>query len=275
MVDGRSNHGFVELAGERIFYETAGKGEVVVLMHGGLLDSRMWDEQFQFFAQHYQVIRYDSYGAGKSTIISANKLYTPYQELADLLTHLDIQHASLVGLSGGARFAIDMAIAYPERVQQLVLVSPGMSGYQFVDTWTHERGAIFEEAMTKGDVAGAVEQFLIMWTDGPYRSPEQVKSSVRERNREMATQAIAQGILELEWRELEPPAIGRLTEIRVPTLIIVGNQDTADIHAIGELLRKEVSGAELVKLPNVAHTLSMEVPGTFNDLVSQFLQRNV
>ena len=124
-------------------------------------------------------------------------------------------------------------------------------------------------------MARAVECFLIMWTDGPYRSPEQVKSSVRARNREMATQAIAQGILELEWRELEPPAIGRLTEIRVPTLIIVGDQDTADIHAIGELLRKEVSGAELVKLPNVAHTLSMEVPGIFNDLVSQCLQCNV
>jgi 3-oxoadipate enol-lactonase len=279
MVNKTINHGFVEVAEGRIFYETAGEGEVVVFLHGGLLDSRMWDEQFQFFAQHYRVIRYDTLGAGKSSInsatLSANELYTPYLEIAALLTQLDIQHASLVGLSGGARFAIDMAIAHPERVQKLVLTSPGISGYQFIDAWTHERGQAFEEALAKGDVAGAVEQFLVMWTDGPYRSPEQVKGSVRVRNREMAMQTISQAIQQLEWRELEPPAIGRLAEIQVPTLIILGEQDTPDIHAISELLRKEVSGAELVKLPNVAHTLNMEVPDIFNNLVYQFLQRNV
>jgi len=86
---------------------------------------------------------------------------------------------------------------------KLVLVSPGMSGYQFVDEWTHRQGEAGEEAFAKGDVARAVEHFLIMWTDGPYRSPEQVNSSVRERNRKMATQAISQGIPTLERHELE------------------------------------------------------------------------
>lgn len=265
--------GFVELPGGQIYYEKAGEGEPVVFLHGGMLDRRMWDEQFHFFAQHYQAIRYDVRGAGNSKIISSSVPYTPYQELADLLTHLGIQQASLVGLSGGARFSIDMAIAYPERVHKLVLVSPGMSGYQFVDEWTHRQVEACEEAFAKGDVEGAVEYFLIMWTDGPYRLPEQVDASVRERNRKMAMQAVSQGITALEWHELEPPAVGRLAEIQAPTLVILGEKDTLDIHAIGELLHKEVRDVELVMLPDVAHSLNMEVPTKFNDLVYQFLRR--
>lgn len=267
----RIEHGFVELSGGKIYYEKAGEGEPVVFLHGGLLDRRMWDEQFEFFAQHYQVIRYDMRGAGNSIITSSNEPYTTYQELADLLTHLGIQRASLVGLSGGARFSIDMAIAYPERVHKLVLVSPGMSGYQFTDEWTHRQGEAFEEALGKGDVTRAVEHFLVMWVDGPSRSPEEVDASVRERCRIMATQIISQDIPDLEWRELEPPADGRLAEIQAPTLIIVGEKDTSDVHTIGERLHKEVHDAELVKLPNVAHPLSMEVPTLFNTLVYQFL----
>jgi 3-oxoadipate enol-lactonase len=266
-------HGFVKLPGAKIYYEKAGEGEPVVFLHGGLLDRRMWDDQFPFFAQRYQVIRYDVRGAGKSLIVSSNEPYTPYQELADLLTHLGVQRACLVGLSGGARFSIDMALAYPERVQKLVLVSPGMSGYQFVDAWTQQHEEAFEEALAQGDVMRAVEHFLIMWVDGPARSPEEVDASVREQCRTMATQAIAQGSLALQWRELEPPAAGRLAEIQASTLIVLGEKDTSDIHTIGERLHKEVPDAELVKLPDVAHPLSMEVPTLFNTLVSQFLHR--
>lgn len=267
------DQGFVDLPGGRIYYEKAGEGEPIVFLHGGLLDSRMWDEHVLFFAQHYQVIRYDTRGAGKSIIVSSHEPYSPYQELADLLTHLGIQRASLVGLSGGARFSIDMALAYPERVQKLVLVSPGMSGYQFVDPWTLRHEEAFEEAFAQGDVTRAVEHFLVVWVDGPSRSPEEVDVGVRERCRTMATQAILQGGLALEWHELEPPAVGRLAEMQASTLIILGEKDASDIRTIGEQLYQEVQDAELVKLPHVAHPLSMEVPTLFNTLVSQFLHR--
>lgn len=267
------DHGFVDLPGAKIYYETAGEGEPVVFLHGGLLDGRMWDEQFSLFAQHYQVIRYDVRGAGKSCIVSSNEPYTPYQELANLLGHLRIQQACLVGLSGGARFAIDLALAYPQRVQKLVLVSPGMSGYHFVDAWTLRHEAAFEEALGQGDVTRALEHFLVMWVDGPSRSPEEVNARVRERCHQMASQAISQGSLALEWHELEPPAAGRLGAIHAATLIVLGEKDTSDIHTIGERLHKEIRDAELVKVPDVAHALTMEVPTLFNTLLSQFLRR--
>src|SRR4051794_28386488 len=106
--------GFVELPGVRIYYEVAGDGDPVVLIHGGLLDRRMWDDQFLFFAQQYRTIRYDMRGAGKSETEPSSEPYSPYQDLYHFLRALDIRQAALVGLSGGARIAIDLSIAYPE-----------------------------------------------------------------------------------------------------------------------------------------------------------------
>jgi 3-oxoadipate enol-lactonase len=72
---------FVELPGVRLYYEISGDGDPVVFLHGGLLDGGMWDNQFQFFSQHYQAIRYDMRWAGKSETIPSTEPYAPYQDL--------------------------------------------------------------------------------------------------------------------------------------------------------------------------------------------------
>ena len=266
------HQGFANLPGARIAYESAGDGEPIVFLHGGLLDGRMWDDQFLFFAQHHKVIRYDMRGAGKTEIEPSTELHIPYQDLYHFLQALDIPRASLVGLSGGARAAIDFAIAYPERVQKLILVSPGMSGYEFVDAWTHERGAALMQALSQGAAADAVEIFLTMWTDGPYRAPEQIDPAVRERIRAMVAHSLPLSRLAPDFQELDPPATGRLAEIQAPTLVVLGDKDTSDIHEIGKLLHEQVTRSELVMLPDVGHTLVMEQPAEFNALVDRFLR---
>lgn len=111
-----------------------------------------------------------------------------------------LQKAVLVGLSGGARFAIDLAIAHPEMVRKLVLVSPGMSGYEFVDAWTGQRAEEMKMAVMQRDLARAVEVFLVMWTDGPSRSPEQVDHAARERIGQMAAHSMELGAHTLKFR---------------------------------------------------------------------------
>ena len=140
---------FVEVPGARLYYELAGEGEPIVFLHGGLLDGRMWDEQFQFFAQRYQVIRYDMRRSGKSEDAASVGPVIPYQDLYHLMSALSLRQATLVGLSGGARAALDMAIAYPTMVQRLVAVSPGLSGYEFVDEWTKLHNRLFAEAIAR------------------------------------------------------------------------------------------------------------------------------
>jgi pimeloyl-ACP methyl ester carboxylesterase len=266
--------GFVELPHARLFYEIAGAGEPIVFLHGGLLDGRNWDDQLPYFAERYQAIRYDQRGSGRSETSAGEETYAPYQDLSDVLRALELPPATLVGLSGGARFAIDLAIAQPEQIRKLVLVSPGKSGYDFVDPWTHQRGAAMMEALSQSAIDDAVEIFLTMWTDGPSRSPDQVDPAVRERIRVMAAQSLPRSRLVPDFRELEPPAVGRLAAIKAPTLIVLGARDTPDIHGIGRLLQEQVALAELVMLPDVGHTLNMEKPSEFNALLDRFLAQS-
>lgn len=272
MLDNRSTkNDFVELAGARLFYEIAGDGEPVVLLHGGFLDGRMWDEQFSFFAQRSRVIRYDRRCAGQTETAPSTEPYAHYQDLYHFLQALHIQQATLVGLSEGARIATDLTIAHPELVQRLVVISPSVSGYTFGDEWIHKCSTDMLQALAQKDLAGAVEAFLKLWVDGPYRAPEQVDQAVRERIREMVTHTFPLTRLAPNTRELDPPAIGRLTEIAVPALIVVGKQDTPDIHENGRLLHQHIAESELVTVPDTGHTLAMEKPRELNVLIERFL----
>jgi 3-oxoadipate enol-lactonase len=264
--------GFAELPGARLYYEMAGDGEPLVLLHGGFLDGGMWDGQFPFFAQHYQVLRHDRRCAGKSETAPSIEAYTHHQDLYHLLHALDIQRATLVGLSEGGRIAIDFTIAYPELVHKLVVVSPAVSGFAYQDEWTFKHGEAMLQALKQRDLAGAVEEFLIMWADGPSRTPEQIDPDVRARMRAMVTHAFPLSRLAPKVKYLDPPAVGRLAEIHVPTLVIVGEQDTSDVHVIGKLLQEQVAGAEVVMMADVAHTLVMEKPAELNTLVAHFLR---
>ena len=88
----------------------------------------------------------------------------------------------------------------------------------------------------------------------------------------MVTHALPLSRLAPNFKELEPPAVGRLSEIHSPTLVVLGEKDTSDIHAIGKLLHEQVAASELVMIPDVGHTLVMEKPSEFNTLVDHFLQ---
>jgi pimeloyl-ACP methyl ester carboxylesterase len=73
-------HGFVDLPGVRLAYDRAGQGDAVIFLHGGLLDRRMWDDQFSYFARHYQAIRYDMRSAGRSETTLSAERYTHHEE---------------------------------------------------------------------------------------------------------------------------------------------------------------------------------------------------
>ena len=91
--------GFAEVNGTRIYYEVAGSGHPLVLIHGFTLDARMWDDQFETFAQYCQVIRYDMRGFGKSAFPVPGESYTHADDLKALLEHLGIAHAYVLDRS--------------------------------------------------------------------------------------------------------------------------------------------------------------------------------
>jgi len=258
--------GFVEICGAPLYYEVAGAGPPLVLLHEGFADSRMFDDQVAAFAGRHRVIRYDRHGSGRSGVPTVP--YTHHDALRDLLRHLGVARASVLGMSMGGAVAIDFTLAYPAMVEALIPVAAAIGGYTSSDATMRGWGAI-GAALARGDGADAVELTLRMWVDGPTRTPDDVDLAVRERMQEMIRRYYT--IRGDDPPPLEPPAIFRLAEIEVPTLIVVGDGDVPDILAQAELLQKGIANARTVAIPEVAHVPNMERSSLFNRLVLDFL----
>ena len=125
----------------------------------------------------------------------------------------------------------------------------------------------------KADFAGATDWFQRAWTDGPQRQPAQVDPAVRERVRAMVLEGLQPG--KDDWPVLtpDPPAIGRLGEIRAPVLAILGGIDMPEIIDIVGRIEKEVPGARKAIFARAAHMVNMEEPERFNRVVLEFLGR--
>ena len=126
-------HRYQDLAhvnGTRLYYEMAGSGDPLVLIHGHTLDTRMWGDQFEPFARHYRVIRYDMRVYGKSALPTADS-YAPADDLMALLRHLGLRSAHILGQSRGGAVAIDFALTYPEATATLIAVDAVLRRFQW------------------------------------------------------------------------------------------------------------------------------------------------
>jgi 3-oxoadipate enol-lactonase len=266
---------YAPVDGGRLAYQVTGDGRPVVLMHAGLVHMGMWDGQFDLLAAGYRVIRYDARGHGRST--AAEKSYRDTDDLRDLLRHLGIERATLIGGSLGARVAVDTALRHPDLVEAMLLAGPGISGMERMDI-TEPALVEADEAMSRAaearDVPAFIEGFLRGWVDGPYRAADEVDPVVRERCREMAAEtlsAYADGSFGGEGTALEEGAIDRLAEIRVPTYTVLGDRDTAVIEAVVETIRDRIPGASGTVIAAAGHMVNMERPDAFNECLMRFL----
>lgn len=270
--------GFAEVNGTTLYYEVAGAGHPFILLHGHLLDRRSWDDQFALFARQYRVVRYDQRGFGDSGLITQGKPYSARQDLYALMKFLDIESAYLMGVSGGGALAIDFTLEHPEMVDALIPVTAGVSGFHPSEEMLKKYPDVtrmytsLDEAFQQHDITRAVEVSLELWTDGPGRLPGQAAPDVRERVRAMTTRNWERPDDEAQAETppipLEPPAIGRLSEIGTPTLVILGEWDGPNPL---DQLTAEIPGARKVVMPGTAHHPFMEKPAEFNQIVLDFL----
>ena len=259
--------GYAELGESRIYYEIKGEGSPLILIHGGLLDGRMWDGQFDVLAEGYRVIRYDVSGHGRSA--TPPDAFYDHEDLHRLMGALEIDYAVIMGLSLGGRIAIDFALEYPDKVAAMVAVGPGLGGFRFDSEEVLEGRKELIDSWGKGEWDRVVELFQRSWTDGPYRSPEEVDPAVREKVRMMSRQTIENTA---EGRTMDPPAVDRLTELKMPMLVVVGELDMPDIHEIADLLLAADPNAEKVVIEGAAHMVNMEKPEEFNRVVLEYLE---
>jgi pimeloyl-ACP methyl ester carboxylesterase len=183
-----------------------------------------------------------------------------------------------LGCSIGGAIAIDFTLAYPERVTALIPVASAVSGYDPEETDVaakEERERLFAEvnaAYDRGDLQQAAHLLAQVWMDGPKRSPDQVDPRVRARAVSMLLDLFELPEDEGAEQLLEPPAASRLAEIKVPTLVVVGDYDDERILLAADYLAEGIPGARKVVIPGVAHYPNMERPAEFNRLVLEFLE---
>ncbi len=265
--------GSFEVNGASIHVEAEGSGPGLVFIHAGVADSRMWDAEFGAFADRFRVVRFDLRGFGRSPMVPCSFAY--HDDVLGVMDAVGLETATLVGCSFGGNIAVDASLAHPSRVKGLVLVAPGL-GAMDTDPEIQKFGEAEDALVEKGDLDGATELNLRMWVDGPHRRADQVASDVRERVRVMQMDAFRVPTPDgVKRTRLDPPADGRLGEIGVPTLVVVGSLDLPMKLRAAEWIEKEIPGARRAVIQDAAHMVTLDRPVEFQTILREFLSSRV
>lgn len=263
--------GFAQSGHAQIYYETAGAGQPLIMIHAGVADSRQWDDAFTYFAQRMRVVRYDQRGYGKSVPVDGE--WSHLGDLIAMLAHLELhQPLVLMGCSMGGGLAMDFTLMHPSRLQALIMVDSGPSGLE-LDVETPAKFAEAEQAYKAGDLDRVAELETQIWFDGTDRLPSHVNQSMRALAYAMNRHALsldAQG-LGKQLPNAQTPAAERLEELDIPVLVIVGAQDTPYMLAAADHMLQHIRSARKVIIEDAAHLPNMDHPEQFNRVVAAFL----
>ena len=257
---------FVVVEGSKLYCEECGTGaEAVVLIHDGIVHSAVWDDVWPDFCKHFHTIRYDRRGYGRTP--AATTWYTETEDLVALLRQRKVSHAVLVGSSHGGELSIDFTLQYPAIVQQLVVVGAVVSGFPYTDHFLN-RGMNNSRPFEKNDVATG----LANWAKDKYLLAPGHEAA-QKRLLALLT-ANPQDMTHSDYARPTRPAIGRLQEIRVPTLILVGDADIPDVQAHAGAIEAGIPGSKRVIVSDAGHLMYMEHPKEFSRQVIGFIESN-
>lgn len=267
----------VAVPGATLSYDVAGPAgaPVILFVHAGVATRVMWDPQFAELAADHRVVRYDTRGYGESPGEPV-----PYSEVEDLVAVLDAvgaERAVVVGASRGGRFALDAALAHPDRVSGLVVIGSNPSGMTEEGLVRTESEVELERAMDEAEAAEDVDALVRievqLWDLGPDRDSDEVDPAFLERAIELNVDAA-------HWDfagTATPPARGaidRLGEVAVPTLVVIGDHDVTDAKVAADLLLAGIPDAEEARFPDAAHLPSVEHPERFTAILRDWLARH-
>jgi 3-oxoadipate enol-lactonase len=241
-----------------LWYEdSGGDGPPVALLHESVVDSRIWDPFLPYVRDRLRTIRFDQRGYGRSPMWDGP--YSPVDDLISVLDAAGVDRAALVGTSRGGRIAIAAAIERPERVSALVLAVSGVAGRPLNVEGTPEQEARWEAVEAKGDAAELAELDMEIW------APMGVDNELRAMFIENAEASNA------DDPAVEKPSAERLGQIGVPTLVVTAGRDVPDLEAIGDLLAREIPGAQRAVIENADHMIQWRAPEELAQLVLEFL----
>jgi len=262
----KSDSGFIDVDGSKLFYEIAGEGETIILLHDGILHHVVWDGQFPVLAKNYRVVRYDRRGFGKS--VTPQAPFSHLDDLNQLFSQLSINDAIVFGMSAGGGLAIDFALKYPEKVKALILVGAVVSGYGYSNHFLTRGGHISSLA----DYLDPPKFIKYFGWDDPYEIYPENREAKKKFLRLL--EANPQNVIGALGNFAQPPdrpALQFLSEIKARTLILVGEFDMPDVHAHSGAIEAGIPNTKREIIFKSGHLIPLEKPETFNASVLKFL----
>jgi len=253
--------------GVEITYDDVGSGPVVVLLHGYPFNRSLWRDQLAVLQQNYRVIVPDLRGHGGSAIVPGPAtMELMAGDIAFLLDNLNIAQAIIGGLSMGGYVALAFYRLFPARVHSLILAATRAQGDN--DEAKGNREAQAKKARLEG-MEGIADALLpkLLTADTVTKRPEIVKhlrGMMASTNPEGAAAA-------LEGMAIRQDQTSFLSQITVPTLILVGSEDVITPPADAELMHREIPGSCLEIIKGAGHVVNLEKPEEFNATVTKFL----
>lgn len=249
----------IPVADGQISYETCGSGpKAVVLLHDGILDGSAFNAVWPLLCAKARVVRYDRRGYGASPPAAA-----PYDAVADLdavMTAAGVGRATLVGSSSGGGVAVDFALAHPDKVDGLILVGAAVNGFKPTEHFL-KRTMTLVTLLSQGRLADAAKDPYILTPGAEAQRAFVIADLTAHPGNFGAARMIKDG----------PEVMGRLGEIKAPTLIVTGEVDIADVHAHAGALEALIPGAQRIVMTGGGHFIYLERPDTFAETVSAFV----
>jgi 3-oxoadipate enol-lactonase len=249
-----------DVNGARLWYDEAGGGPAVLLLHGGLGDSGLWEPVAPLLAEQFRTIRTDLRFFGRSTGPAAP--WSWQEDAIAVLDELAIERAAVVGLSLGGKLAFDIALGHPERLWAVAGVAPGLGGHSTA-AYTEEQESRYEAADAAGDLATAMEIDLEVWAPlGADDRIRQLWQATPEAN------GVPPGLEPLQPEGA--PAKERLGELAVPVLVVTVTHDPPGMQEIGPLVAGAAPEARHVELES-DHYVTLREPELVGGVLLEFL----
>jgi 3-oxoadipate enol-lactonase len=257
----------LRVAGAELAGDVSGTGPALLLLHAFPLGLAMWDPQAAALADAHQVIRFDDRGFGGSPpgdgLLTMERIA---DDAAGILDRLGVPSAAVCGLSMGGYAAFALVRRHPERIRALVLADT-RAGADSPETKA-TRAAQAEKVRREGAraVADAVLPKLLGATS--HRERPELIARVRQIIEANPPRGITDALAGLAARADSTPT---LREIRVPTLVVVGEEDPITPVSEAEALQRGIAGSRMAVIPRAGHLSSLENPDEFNRHVRSFL----
>ncbi len=266
--------GYIAVNGGRLYYEEAGAGTPVVLVHGHSLDCRMWDGQWQAFAQRHRVIRYDVRGYGRSSRQSETWQFTHVEDLLTLMDSLHLKQAHIVGLSMGGFITADMLGVCPQRMLSAVMANGNIRMSPSPSEPVDPKEEIRRDSVIAAVRAEGIEVYKERWFEGLLRSAGARADVIRKPLWQMISEWDGWQALHKEVRVFAGRDAWRMLERNrpeIPALFLSGQEENAN-EVRAPRMMKCLPNARWEVMKETGHMMNMERPDLFNSVVLQFLE---